>query len=89
MNQALSGLKNAKSVVGFMQTYEVNSDEKNSGIFETHGKKRMYSKTSLFCLRDTNTMRKTFVWLATWKWFDAFITLAIVLNSIMLATTDY
>ena len=43
MNQALSGLKNAKSVVGFMQTYEVNSDEKNSGIFETHGKKRMYS----------------------------------------------
>lgn len=49
----------------------------------------MYSKTSLFCLKDTNPCRKGFVWLATWAWFDYFVTLAIILNSIMLASTDY
>ena len=44
---------------------------------------------SLFCLSDTNCFRKGFVWIATWKWFDGFITAAIILNSIMLASTDY
>ena len=27
--------------------------------------------------------------MATWKWFDNIITVAIILNSIMLASTDY
>lgn len=47
------------------------------------------SKMSLFCLSDKNKCRQAYVWLATWKWFDAFITLAIILNSFMLASTDY
>lgn len=48
-----------------------------------------YSKTSLFCLSDKNPCRKGFVWIATWSWFDNFVTLAIILNSILLASTDY
>ena len=49
----------------------------------------IFSKTSLFCLTDRNPFRKVCVWFATWKWFDYFITLAIILNSFMLASTDY
>ena len=85
----MTGLFNANNMRGFQQILDANSDEKNSGVFETHGKKRLYSKTSLFCLKDTNSLRKVLVWLATWRWFDYFITFAIVLNSIMLASTDY
>ena len=84
-----SAIHNANRMRGLQSLLDANNDEMISGIFETHGKKRMYSKTSLFCLKDTNTLRKMLVWLATWKWFDIFITLAIVLNSIMLASTDY
>ena len=73
---------------------------KHSGLFYCHpeykepddNEKRLYyeySKTSFWCLTDENCLRKAFVWMATWKWFDYFITLAIVLNSIMLASTDY
>lgn len=58
-------------------------DEDGEEIYYT------FSKTSLFCLTDTNPCRKMFVWLQTWKWFDYFITFAILLNSIMLASTDY
>lgn len=72
-------------------------ERKFSGYFDCHGYEDeetgriyyWYSKTSLFCLTDENFLRKGLVWLATWKWFDAFVTLAIVLNSIMLATSDY
>lgn len=70
---------------------------KFKGIFIMHGyldeKGKVidyeYSRTSLFCLTDQNKCRIAFVWLMTWKWFDGFITFAILLNSIMLATTDY
>ena len=70
---------------------------KNNGIFIMHGYRDdkgividyKYSKTSLFCLTDENKCRIALVWLMTWKWFDGFITFAILLNSIMLATTDY
>ena len=70
-------------------------DRKYSGLFFMHdgaddkGAPYKFSKTSLFCLTDSNVIRKMFVWLATWKWFDYFITLAIILNSFMLASTDY
>ena len=70
-------------------------DRIHSGLFYMHdgedgkGSPYMFSKMSLFCLSDMNGMRKAFVWLATWKWFDGFITVAIILNSFMLASTDY
>lgn len=34
-------------------------------------------------------LRKWLVWLTEWKWFENFITLVILANSIMLAFTDY
>jgi len=33
--------------------------------------------------------RKAVVWLIEWRWFDRFITSVILLNSVMLAMTDY
>lgn len=64
---------------------------KFNGVFDFHNQPEPYqfSKMSLFCLSDTNPCRRGFVWLATWRWFDYFVTLAIILNSIMLASTDY
>ena len=59
------------------------------GVFLIHGETQSFSKRSLFCLSDTNNFRVAFVWLATWNWFDYFVTLAIILNSLMLASTDY
>ena len=48
-----------------------------------------FSKKSLFCLTDTNALRRGFVFIATWSAFDTFITIVIILNSLMLASTDY
>jgi len=78
------------------EQYE-ESQRRFFGLFHVHGyvddegKEIVYefSKTAFWCLSDTNPLRIMFVWIATWKWFDYFITLAIVANSIMLATTDY
>ena len=63
----------------------------NYGVFYVHNKLDpvILSKTSLFIMSDQNCLRKLFVWLIEWKFFDYFITLAIVLNSILLATTDF
>ena len=58
-------------------------------MFRFHGSPIYYSKTSLFCLSDQNGFRKALVWLSSWRFFDYFITLAILLNSILLASTDY
>ena len=69
-------------------------DRKYSGLFYMHGEDNpdspyKFSKMSFFCLSDKNIFRKGLVWIATWKWFDYFITLAIILNSFMLASTDF
>lgn len=65
-------------------------DRLYNGVFICHGDIKRFSKTSCFCcLTDTNCLRKGLVWLATWSWFENFITLAIILNSVMLASTDY
>ena len=60
-------------------------------VFEDmHGKGDiLYSKNSLWCLGPDSKFRYVFVWIASWQWFDNFIILAIVLNSFMLASTDY
>lgn len=82
------------SMASFGMTME-EMDRIYSGLFYMHdgedgkGTPFKFSKMSLFCLSDTNGLRKGFVWLATWKWFDGFITVAIILNSFMLASTDY
>ena len=92
---APDGVKKQKSALRRMDsTFGLTMDEldrKHAGLFYMHGEKEAFrmSKMSLFCLSDTNVLRKLFVWVATWKWFDYFITLAIILNSFMLASTDY
>ena len=40
-------------------------------------------------MTDENPLRRAMVSLYTWVWFDTAITVAIVLNSFMLASTDY
>ena len=40
-------------------------------------------------MTDQNPLRKLFVWLIEWSWFENFITLSIILNSVLLASTDY
>jgi hypothetical protein len=46
-------------------------------------------KKSLFIFDRDTTIRKAFVWLVEWIWFDRFITFVILLNSLLLAYTDY
>lgn len=40
-------------------------------------------------MSDENKFRQMFMWFAMWKWFDIFITFCIVINSFLLASTDY
>ena len=71
-------------------SYKEVFDRKYNGVFKFHKRTFLFSKTSLLCcMKDENSFRRGFVWLATWKWFDIFITLAIVVNSFLLASTDY
>ncbi|DBA01467.1 TPA: hypothetical protein N0F65_005586 [Lagenidium giganteum] len=57
--------------------------------FEVHGQKRRFVNNSLFFLNTTNPFRLKLVWLVEWKWFDRFILLCIVANSIALGLRDY
>ena len=55
-----------------------------------HGKRKLFSKTSLICGMDKNNkFRRAFVWIAISNWFLGFILIAILVNSILLASTDY
>jgi len=60
-----------------------------SSYFEVHDKKLEYDIRALFILPGKFPVRKWLVWLTSWKWFDNFITLVILANSIMLSFTDY
>lgn len=61
----------------------------NSAHFEFHGKKMEYDIRSLFVFPGGFPVRVWLVWLTEWKWFENFITLVILANSIMLSFTDY
>jgi len=60
-----------------------------SANFRCHGKNLDYDIRSLFCIPGNFFLRKWLVWLTEWKWFENFITLVILANSVMLAFTDY
>ena len=57
--------------------------------YENHGKKTEYDIRSLMIFHGSWRPRKWLVWLVEWKWFENFITLIILANSVMLACTDY
>lgn len=84
--------------------YEDELNRKFNGVFRPHKKEVdkasrrkskddpelvLLSKMSLFVLSDQNWLRKAVVWLITWDYFDYLITFCILLNSALLASTDY
>jgi len=54
-----------------------------------HGKTFTVDPRSLYLFRANTAIRRTSLWITEWKWFDRFILLAILVNSITLAITDY
>ena len=63
--------------------------EKHHGVFHAHGNRHLRDKRSLFIFDRSWAIRKAFVWFVEWSWFDRFITFVILLNSLVLAFTDY
>jgi hypothetical protein len=57
--------------------------------FHYHGNDHFLDQASLCCFTYKSPIRKAFVWLATWSYFDSFITFVILINSIMLGIKDY
>jgi hypothetical protein len=75
------------------QAYESSlaNFNKTQGIeFELSGNRKVfYSTLSLGCLSSESKPRKIAVSFVNWLWFDRFITLVILINSIILAVRDY
>lgn len=60
-----------------------------SSYYNYHDKTLEYDIRALFIFPEQFFLRKWLVWLTSWKWFDNFITLVILANSVMLSFTDY
>jgi hypothetical protein len=56
---------------------------------EHHGDKKTYDPNALCCLKIQNPVRNRLIWLITWNYFDRFIMLVILVNSILLGMRDY
>jgi hypothetical protein len=69
--------------------WELSADIDVRANFVVHGKLYRFSPVSLGCLPETSALRQFLVWLVTWKWWDRAVLLIILLNTIMLAMTDY
>jgi len=54
-----------------------------------NGKRKQYAPRSLYIFSANNPIREGCVYLALNKWFDAFILLCIIANSVILAMQDY
>ena len=67
----------------------VDPEAMNNAVYIVKGDKYMYSKRSLFFLKEDNPVRKCLVHIVVNPWFDHFITTCIILNSIALAARDY
>ena len=59
------------------------------GVFTCHGHIFYYDKKSLFIFDHEWRIRRAIVWLVEWKPFKIFILLAVVANSIFLASHSY
>ena len=49
----------------------------------------VYEENSLFIFKADGKFRRKVVWLICWPWFDNFIIIMIIFNSLLLAATDY
>jgi hypothetical protein len=64
---------------------------RDHAVYRFHGRKEPLhlDKRSLWICKGDWWTRKGIVWFVHWKWFDRVIILSIVLNSLLLAFTDY
>ena len=62
---------------------------KKGSEFYFHNDTFTYTPNSLFCFSDQNKIRRWIIWLHTWQWFDHFITVVILFNSVLLAMRSY
>ena len=60
-----------------------------AAVFEFHGKRLVYSKTSLFLFDERSRARAACVRVVTHPWFDRLVLLVILLNSVVLALVDW
>jgi hypothetical protein len=72
----------------FMDELKKKQAERD-GVFVAHEQKLVYDRKSLFFIDADWQFRKAVVWLISWNWFERFITLVILVNSVMLAMIDY
>ena len=56
--------------------------------FFHHGKSYGFAPSSLMGISDKADIRQKLTWFVTWNWFDNFILLAIIANSVLLAIPD-
>lgn len=72
-----------------IKEFERQLNERFHAVFEIDGETYLFTKKSLWCLDQNSAFRYFFVRVIVNKWFDRFITLCIVINSIMLACKQY
>lgn len=61
----------------------------DTAVFKVHGKHIVSPRSSLYLFSETNRVRVACVKVVNHPWFDRFILLLILLNSIVLAITDW
>lgn len=66
-----------------------SDDAAEAAVFEFHGKRLVYSKTSLFLFDEKSRVRRACVRTVTNPWFDRLVLLLILLNSVVLALVDW
>lgn len=69
--------------------FELNDEANPAANFVAHGHLHAFEPVALGCLPETSWLRQAAVWLATWRWFDRCVLLAIAANTLLLAATDY
>lgn len=72
-----------------LPTLEFDEDDPQFKTHFVHKKWKRFALKSLYCISYKNKCRKKLVWLVEWRWFEIFITILIILNSILLGVYDY
>lgn len=66
--------------------FESMLEEKFNAVFVVNKQKHKFTKKSLFCLDSHSKFRRIFVRIMVNKWFERFIIVCIVVNSLLLAS---
>ena len=80
---------NMEEIANEEEQEKLQKQRDNDGIFVVKGKEVYYDKKSLCIFKHTWCIRKFFVWVVEWNWFDRVIIAAILSNSMFLAVYDY